>query len=352
MTRNRWARSRGAREPAELGKTLVDPADWYPADINGSEAWIYRLSAAEIAEIEAAVAGVEARGLDIKDITRDDFPLPTLAPALADVRAELLDGRGFAMIRGLPVARLTRSRAAAAFWGVGTYLGTAISQNGKGHLLGHVKDLDADYARVRGYMTRAHMAFHCDQCDFLALACLHPAKSGGEHMICSSVALYNEMLRRRPDLAIALGGQFYRSRSGEIPPGETEPWVRQPVFAFHEGYFAARGVSAAIEKAQALPGVPPLTDLEREAMRMFRDLAVELAVGIPFERGDVFYLFNHVTLHSRTAFEDWPEPERKRHLLRLWLTTRGARPLPREIARRSEGIHVDGTVPTAPLDVT
>jgi len=351
MTYNGWARSKGAREPAELGKALVDPADWYPDDINGSETWMYRLSAAEIADIEAAVAGIETRGLDIKDITRDDFPVPTLAHALAEIRAELLDGRGFAMIRGLPVRRMTRPQTAAAFWGVGTYLGTAISQNGKGHLLGHVKDVGADYAKVRGYMTRAHMAFHCDQCDFLALACLHPAKSGGEHMICSSVALYNEMLRRRPDLAVLLGNQFYRSRSGEIPPGETEPWVRQPVFGFHQGYFAARGVSAAIEKAQGLPGVPPLTDREREALQMFRDLAVELAVEIPLEQGDMVVLFNHVTLHSRTEFEDWPEPERKRHLLRLWLTTRGARPLPPEIATRSEGVYIAGTVPTAPLDV-
>jgi hypothetical protein len=319
--------------------------------MDGSDSWIYRLSPAEIAEIEDAVAGVEARGLDIKDVGRRDFPLPTLGPALSELRAELLDGRGFAMLRGLPVGRMTKPRVAAAFWGVGTYLGRAISQNGRGHLLGHVKDLNADYSKTRGYLTSAHMAFHCDQCDILALACLHPAKSGGEHMICSSVALYNEMLRRRPDLARDLGGQFYRSRSGEIPPGETDPWIRQPVFGFHDGYFAARGVSAAIEKAQALPGVPGLTDRQREALRMFRDLAIELAVEIPFEPGDMFYLFNHVTLHSRTAFEDWPEPERKRHLFRLWLTTDGARPLPPEIASRSQGISIPGTVFTAPLDV-
>ena len=170
-------------------------------------------------------------------------------------------------------------------------------------------------------------------------------------MICSSVALYNEMLRRRPDLVQVLGEQFYRSRSGEIPPGETDPWIRQPVFGFQDGYFAARGVSAAIEKAQRLPGVPPLTDLQREALQLFRDLAVELAVEIPFEQGDMFFLCNHVTLHSRTEFEDWPEPERKRHLFRLWLTTAGARPLPPEIAIRSQGVSIPGTVLTAPLDV-
>jgi len=351
MTHNNWTRSEGGRRPAELGKPLVDPAGWYPADISGSDHWIYQLSAAELDEIYAAVDGVQARGLDIMHIKRDDFPLPTLGPALAEVRQELMDGRGFAMIRGIDLDRLTKPQFAAAFWGVGTHLGEALCQNRNGHMLGHVKDIGAQYGKERGYMTRAHMAFHSDQCDILSLACVHGAKSGGNHMICSSVALYNEILRRRPELAVALGGQFYRSRKGEIPPGETEPWVKQPVFGFHDGYFAARGVSAAIDLAQGLPGVPPLTDLDREALKMFRAVAPELSVEIPLDRGDLFFLCNHVTLHSRTEFEDWPEPERKRHLLRLWLTTKGARPLPPEIARRSQGVFVEGTVMVAPLDV-
>jgi len=351
MSQNNWERNSVSRRPAELGKVLVDPADWYPGDVSGSDAWIYRLSDAEIAEIDAAVAGVQARGLDIMHITRDDFPLPNFASVLADIRQELIDGRGFGMIRGLDLQNFTKPQFATAFWGVGTYLGEALCQNKNGHMLGHVKDLGEEYGKVRGYMTRAHMALHCDQCDFLSLACFHNAKSGGNHLICSSVALYNQILRRRPDLAVALGGQFYRSRKGEIPPGETDPWVRQPVFGFQGGYFAARGVSAAIDLAQKLPGVPPMSDLEREALQMFRDVALELAVEIPLERGDLFYLCNHVTLHSRTEFEDWPEPEHKRHLLRLWLSTKGERPLPPEIARRSEGVLVDGTVLVAPLDV-
>lgn len=351
MKNNPWQRSVVKRESAELGKPLVDPADWYPDDINGSDAWIYQLSDAEISEIEAAVAGVEARGLDIKDITKADFPLPRFADALNEVRSELLDGRGFALVRGLDLTRLNKPQFAAAFWGIGTHLGEVLCQNAAGHLLGHVKDIGEDYAKVRGYMTRAYMPLHCDQCDFLSLACFHNAKSGGEHLVCSSVALYNEMLRRRPDLATRLGQHYYRSRKNEIPPGETEPWIKQPIFGFQDGYFAARGVSDAIDKAQGLPGVPPLTDLDNEALQMFRDVAIELAVEIPFEHGDLFYLCNHVTLHSRKSFEDWSEPERKRHLLRLWLSTKGARPLPPEIAERSEGVYVDGTVFSAPVDV-
>ena len=350
MQENRWVRSDGARQPAEPGKPLVDPGEWYPADYRESDAWAYRLSDAEIAEIESAVAAVEARGLDIKDIRREDFPLPGFGAALAEIRDELLDGRGFVAIRGLPVARMSRAQVAAAFWGVGAYFGAALSQNASGHLLGHVKDLGTDYSKVRGYQTRAAMAFHSDQVDILGLCCLHPAKSGGAHRICSSVALHNEMFRRRPDLVRELNWKFYRSRSDDVGPGET-PYIRQAVFNYHDGYFAARGVSANIAKAQKMPGVPKFTDAQIEAMDLFKSLAPELAMDIDLGQGDMTFVLNHVILHSRTAFEDWPEPERKRHALRLWLTTHGARPLPPDFAYQRNGIRVAGTVPHAPLDV-
>ncbi len=350
MQQNTWSRSNRERQPAEMLKPLVDPAEWYPNDFDGSDAWIYRLSQAEIAEIEAAVAGVEQRGLDIKDIRREDFPLPEFSAALAEIRAELLDGRGFAVIRGLPVERMSRAQAAAAFWSVGAYFGEAVSQNAAGHVLGHVKDLGTDYAKVRGYQTRARMAFHSDQVDILGLCCLHPAKSGGAHRICSSVALHNEMLKRSPELVNELYWKFYRSRSDDVSPGEV-PYMRQGIFNFHDGYFAARGVSANIAKAQKLPGVPRFTAAQIEAMDMFKALAPELSMDIHLQQGDMSFVLNHVILHSRSEFEDWPEPERKRHALRLWLTTHGERPLPPDFAYQRTGIRVEGATLTAPLDI-
>lgn len=352
ISANTWTRSDRPRRPAVEGGPLVDPAEWYPEDftgMDGAETWIYRLSDAELAEIRAAVSAVEVRGLDLLDIAAKDFPLPTLAARLGDIRAELMDGRGFALVRGLPVEDMTRPQTAAAFWGIGAHLGRAVPQNAKGHMLGHVKDIGEDYAKVRGYMTRAHMAFHADQCDILALCCLHPAKSGGTHRISSSVALYNEMLRRRPDLPAELCWPFYCTRNDEIPAGE-KPWFRQAVFNFHDGYFAARGVSARLSKAQALPGVPPFTPAQIEAMALYREIAAEQAMDIEFQRGDMSFVMNHVTLHSRTEFEDWPEPDRKRHMLRLWLST-GARPLSPKMVEYMSGICVDSTPPVAPLDV-
>ena len=347
---NNWKQSSIARQPAELGKIIVDPAEWYPSQMDGQDFWIWEMTEEELSETKEAIAVAGIKNRDLLDIEKNNFSLPTFANGLSKISKELTNGRGFVLLRGLDADQLTRKQYATAFWGIGRHIGDPLCQNAKGHMLGHVKDLNADYRKVRGYMTNAHMAFHCDQADLIALGCVHNAKSGGHHMVCSSVSLYNEMLRREPDAVRILGQLFYRSRQGEIPPGETDPWVRQPVFGFKDGYFAARGVSAAIEKAQGLPGVPLLTPAERDALQLFKEMAPELAIEIPFEHGDILFMCNHVTLHSRTEFEDWPEQERKRYLIRLWLTTRGARPVPEEISRWSNGVYTEETKFYAPLE--
>ena len=312
---NPWTPSARRRKPAELGKRVEESGCWFPHEIAGTDAWLYRLHEDEIAEILEAVDHVEARGLGILDIGREDFPLPALAPALSDIGAELKDGRGFAMIRGLPIEGRSKYQNAAAFWGISTHLGRAFSQNGAGHLLGHVCDQGSSVESVngRGYRSAEGLGFHADGCDVAALFVLRLAKSGGQHRICSSVALYNEMLRRRPELARALTYHFYRTRRGELPNDVTKAWFRQPVFSVQDGYLAARGAD--------------------------------------FEPGDIEYAQSHVTLHARTPFEDWDQPKRKRHLLRLWMRVDGIRPLVPEIADEiTRGITVAGVEPSAPLE--
>lgn len=350
MTENSWRTGPRHREPAELGKPIVDPAAWHPEDFAGSQEWVYRMNDTEIGEVLDAVDRIGGRGLQMIDVTKEDFEVPTLAAGLAEVGDELMEGRGFALIRGLPVKGRSREQTALAFWGIGAHMGEAVSQNTKGHLLGHVTDLGGDYAKVRGYMTKAHMKFHADRADLLSLCCLHPARSGGAHRVCSSVTLYNEMLKRRPDLALELSFRFYMSRNGEIPAGATKPWTRVPIFSVTDGYFAARGASAAIVKAQRIDGVPPLTPAQREAIALYQELTERIAVDIDYEIGDISFVQNHVTLHSRTAFEDWPEPERKRHLLRLWISNR-RRPVHDDIEKAIRGVLAEGTVPKASLEV-
>ena len=165
MSVNAWKPSQRLRQPVELMKPIVDPAGWYPADLEGNEDWIYRLNGREIAEIFDAVDFALGRNPDLSDIGPEEFPLPSLAPILSDMQLEVMEGRCFALLRGLPVEGRSIAQTAAAFWGIGTYFGDAVSQNGRGHLLGHVMDLGADYGKARGYMSKAEMYFHTDRAD-------------------------------------------------------------------------------------------------------------------------------------------------------------------------------------------
>ena len=341
----------GGRVPAVAMQPVIDPAGWRTADMRTSDRWTRTFAPEQIAEVGAAVATIERRDMAIVDIRRKDFPLPKTAALLADVEREVADGVGFVQMRGLPVGTMTRRQAAIAFFGIGSHFGEPLSQNAAGHVLGHVKDLGLDYddPLVRGYQTKVAMGFHTDQCDWVGLLCLNTAQSGGESRIVSAVTLYNEMLARRPDLAAELTAAFYWTRHGEIPPGQP-PWYRLPIFAFEQGCFSAKGISSHIMKGLKLPGVPPLTDRQKEAFALFRSLADELALDIPFQQGDLQILNNHVMLHSRRPYEDWPEQERKRHLLRIWLRSAQVRPVPALVRENFIGIEVEGFRPRAPLE--
>lgn len=339
------------RQPAVPGQPIVDPAGWTPEEIRGLGDLSYHLTGADIDGLGDAVAGIKQRGIGIVDIRRDNFPLPCLSEVLDDIRAELLDGLGFVTLRGLPVNDLGKEGSAIAFFGLGSHLGLALSQNAAGHVLGHIKNLGLDYDAplVRGYQTGTAMGFHTDQCDYVALLCMQTAKSGGLSRVASSITLYNRMLELRPDLVAELTSDFYWDRHGEIPPGE-EPWYKNPVFNFEQGYFSGRGISNTILKAQRLPGVPAFTDAQKDAIEMFRAMVPECAVEIEFRQGDMQILQNHVMLHTRTAFEDWDEPERKRHLYRLWLEDPAGRPIPKVVRDTFRGVEVEGFTPKAPLE--
>lgn len=351
----------GFRQPAEPMKPVVDPAAWTGPELGASDEWLFHLDDDDIAELDAAADGVEARGLDIKDITRDDFPLPGLESKLAQIKTELMDGHGIAVLRGVPVERYDIARSAAAFWGMGLGIGEPVSQNYKGHVLGHVLDLLGDSRdedpTTRAYNTSAELDYHTDSCDVVVLLCLQKAKSGGLSSVASSVAVYNEMLKRRPDLVEELIKPWYRDRRGEIPPGK-KPWFELPVFNFPDGYFSASWASYYIRSAQRFDELPRFTDRQIEALDGFSAMAAELSFKMAFEPGDIQFLHNHVAVHARTYYTDHPEAERKRHLLRLWLTTPGGRPLPDGLldrytglkpGDRPHGIMVEGMELSAPL---
>ncbi len=303
------------------------------------ERWTFSLNADELAEIEAATAAIERSGAPLGSISPATFPARKLAERLGWLLDhQLMRGPGFAVLRGLPMDDLTIEQAAIAYLGVGSHLGTFRSQNAKGHLLGHVRDLGLDIREksTRYYQTTRQLDYHTDSCDIVGLLCLKTSKSGGASRIVSSVTLYNEILARRPDLLPELFHAFPTDRRGEIPSGML-PWFEIPVFNWYEGNLSAIYAGQYIRSAQVNhPGARRLTEGEHEALDLLDTLADDprLRLEMAFRAGDMQFLHNHHVFHSRTDFEDWPEPERKRHLLRLWVSPLSGRPLPQAYASR------------------
>jgi hypothetical protein len=342
------------REAAVPISPVVDPAGWAPESLRDVASWSYRFSSADADELIAATERIRGRDVAPEAIDCERFPLPRLVHVLRDVRRELMDGRGIVMLQGFPTTALDRLGQVIAYLGLGSYLGRPVSQNREGHILGHVKDLGGDYADpvTRGYRTRAGLYFHADGGDYVGLLCLQAPRSGGESRVASSVTVYNRILAQRPDLARVLMQPFHRSLKGDVNPGDC-PWMLQPMFCFTDGFFSATGAGSAIDKAQGLPGVPPLSPEQCEAIEFYRTTVEDCAADIPFEPGDVQFLNNFVTLHSRRAYEDWPEPQRKRHLLRLWLADPDGRRIPPEqrAGYEGRGVRLRGAALNAPLDV-
>ena len=344
---------------ATLSPEVEDRSAWYGPELAKSEDWIERLSEIEVGEVEQAVGRLNAER-DFTSITANDVPLPTLALRLQRLLEEVLNGRGFVLIKSLPVERWTRREAAIAFLVIGVHLGNLRMQNAEGHLLGHVRDLgrSSDDPNTRIYQTRERQTHHTDSCDVVGLLSLHAAKAGGLSSLVSSTTIFNEMRRRRPDLLRVLLEPIETDRRGEVPEG-SKPYFTIPVFNYH-GLVSAIYQRQYIESARRFPSVAPLSALQIEALDLLDELAndPQLNLMMELQPGDIQLVHNHTILHDRTAFEDFPEPERKRHLLRLWLAPPGARPLPEVYAERfgsitpgdRGGVVVPGARPTIPFD--
>lgn len=316
-------------------------AAWYGRDMADDSRWIYRLNADEIGEIETALTEFGRQDTDLTQVTRETFQLPTLGAALDRIRHELLSGRGFILIRGIPMEGRSVADAAAIFWGLGSYLGKAVSQNGKGHVLGHVRDLgyDVDDPNARVYQTDRRQFYHADSCDIVGLMCLKKAQSGGLSSIISSTTLYNEMMARDPGLAAELFRPFKVDRRGEVPAG-MDPYFSVPIMNWFGGRLTCYYVRRYIESAQRFGDVAPLTERQIQALDLFDAIAEEndVHLNMDFEPGDLQFLHNHQILHDRTDYVDWDDPDRKRHLLRLWLCPPDGRPLPPSFAARYGGV--------------
>ncbi len=200
---------------------IKSPAAWLGVEQRERSDWIYVLSDAEKAELDTAIRAHRRAGTALPDIIASDCPLPTLGSAIARWMRELDDGRGFILVRGFPADNYGEEDCAFAYWLIGLHMGRPVAQNRNGDVLGHVRDDGADpkQAGIRLYRTRVKLDFHTDGADIIGLLCLKRAKTGGLSRIASSVSVFNEVMRRRPDLVPLLFEGFYWDREADAGPG-------------------------------------------------------------------------------------------------------------------------------------
>lgn len=314
------------------------PSAWTGAEMSGRVDWLEAFGPAENAELRAALAVARARGADIPGLTSEDFPLPTLAPRLRALAQTVVNGRGFVLIRGLRIDDLPTRDAALIYWGIGSHMGRGRAQNKQGDMLGHVTDLGLDFRtdpNARGYQTRLRLPFHNDAMDIVGLLCLQPARQGGLSRVVSSTAIYNAALQQRPDLMDVLTAPFCIDRRGEAPEGK-KPYYTGAIFEWVGPRLFCRYNRTYIESAQRFEEVPRLTPRQVEALDLIDALCDDpsLYLDMALQPGDMQFICNYTVLHSRTDYEDWPERERRRYLLRLWLDTGLVPTLPHSFAER------------------
>ena len=316
----------------ELPEAFDGPDAWVSSDLSSDpDAWIKVLDEIEINELQSAAQAYLNTGRDIGQLSIDDFKLPQFSSYLQKLKNKLLKGNGIEVIRGLPVADYSQPLAACIFCGIGAHLGSARSQNAKGHVLGHVRDigLSSSDPTARIYQTSERQSFHTDSADVVGLLCLKKAQSGGESLLVSALSIYNRFKEMRPDLLPLLFEPVATDRRGEIPQG-AQPFMTIPVFSWFEQHLTVFYQRQYIDSAQRFDDAPRLTGEHREALDLFDALANDpsLHFAMQLEPGDMQSVYNHSQLHDRTGFVDWPDASERRHLLRLWLSIEGDRNLP------------------------
>jgi hypothetical protein len=378
--------SQGALEPFNL---VEGPSAWKAADFKSPDDYTTRLTPADLEELDAAVKVAAAAAWPAegdgaaKNAANDEKTnsnntssllhkiytspdqarqlLPTLAPKLEKMRDDAIEGRGFALLSGFPVERYSRRETLAGYWLFGLLWGKAASNNKKGHMIGHIKDIghDPSHPDTRLYATAAAQPWHNDAADLVSLLCLHNAKEGGLSSWSSSISVYNAVLKSHPHLARVLAGPWFMDRKGEVPPGK-KPFFEIPVFNFFRGFLSVNISENYFLLSQRHAEVPRLTPDHYEALRVFNAYAAsdEFKISAMLQPGEIQLLSNHTCLHHRGAFVDFLEEHKRRHLLRLWLAPDNAPPLPEvyeeiyggnglEVGSRG-GIHVADTVECVP----
>jgi hypothetical protein len=313
------------------------PGAWLGSRIDYRAEGMHVLSTDEIAEIDAALAHLLALGeVDFPAITAEKFPLPALGGFLTRLGDDLRFGRGFLLLRGLPRERYSFDDIARIYVGLGAHIGRLLPQSYQGEMLGHVLDVSDIEQQARGYHAGGAQRMHTDTCDIVSLLCLRAAKSGGISRIVSAAAVHNRLLETRPDLAATLYGDYvFRRMEMDAKFGDGLLVKRVVIFSRASGEFSCN-ISGSYPHRAVQAGDAVMTPLQIEALEEVKRISSspELYLDMNIGEGDIQFLNNRILLHGRTAYEDWPEIARRRHLMRLWLRVPSWPALP-----ANQGVH-------------
>jgi hypothetical protein len=297
---------------------------------------VHPLDDADRAELLRVVRAGHPPGQPLLAYRQGDVPfgarvLATLRVAFEDT----LDGRGVALVKGLPRDGVTPDEFELLTWAIGLHFGVARPQDRQSRYMNMVKDVGTDYRSPtgRGYSSKAELDFHIDGADVVVLSCYNQAPDGGDSMCTSSVAAFRQLLVERPDLAAVLQTPYPFSRQGEEKPGEAA-FRLTPIVDLRGGNVFCGWNRYRVANGEKIPGAPRLTDAQREAMEALDEIVRRpgFMYSMRLEAGDMQLLSNHTTLHSRTEFRDDPDETKKRTLYRLWLSMPGAPPIPESMA--------------------
>jgi hypothetical protein len=318
-------------------RVLETHAEWRRDDVADCSLWTEQFDSGELRELEQAMRHAQKAGDDFLQLSKQDFPLPTVANRLRRIENELINGRGFALLRGLSRQKYSNDELCLLYWGIGLHLGNPWPQNQHGHMLGDVTDQGktrGDYG-VRGNELPGPLPYHSDGSDLVGLLCLQMAAEGGLSAICNALAIHNELVREHPELAAELYQPQPNDFRGEQAPGKSS-WYLMPVFTDFDNRLFVRYIRTYIKASQQLPDAPRVSPRAEQAMqlldRMTEDPKYNLMMDL--QPGDMQFINNYHVLHARTDYRDDRASGRVRHLKRLWLETTVLQQRPRYFARK------------------
>lgn len=312
-----------------LSEVITDQRAWTAQTIDTGESWRYELSAECFAELDAFLAKRPSQSPPITDVRIRSDEFSACAAVLQSALGGLESGRGFIIVERLPLDRYTREEAQAIYWAIGQLLGVPFAQDVKGTLLFDVRDTGRDVTKgARFSESNLESSFHMDHSfgdpipDVLGLLSLQGAKSGGRSQFMSAYTLHNELLTTYPEELPALYETFYFDRRGQFKEGE-KPVFEAPIFRWDAQGLHIRYLYYYIQVGQEKMG-EPFSPAKARALEAVEETLrrQELHVEMLLEPGQMLFTSNHWLLHNRTSFEDYPEPEKRRHLVRLWLSNR------------------------------